>query len=527
MTDSFNLTSKPWLPCERMDGSVVELSTRDALVQAHQLRRLVDSSPAITAVLHRHLLAILHRAYQGPRTIKEWTQIADVGAFDVARIEAYLTRVQDRMDLFHPTHPFAQTRGLIEQFEVTPIDELTTERSGWGGGREIFQHRPSGFKPTLTPAEAARALLAHHGFATGGLVKKPGEPTSATATPLLRGAVVLLCGETLFQTLIANLLRYDPGNALPFAGTGDTSSDLPSWEQDPPPRELRLTKEPTQQPAGWLDLLTWLSRRIELVCEGDLVVSFVRAVGKGLAEESPRDPMIAYKIDEKKGYKPIGIDENRVFWRDAHAFFEQVRDGKKFDRPRAVEQAAEPEVFQRLGASVDALSVHGISAYQSALYTMRTERIGVALRHLNEPDSRDVVERAIGRAEEGVKGLRTALWNYASKMLSEGSRQPDSKDIRALVDSFGAEPAVWSALGVHFSTLLHGLDKNGEEALSIFFQAIQITVREALQSATARADSTARSLQARVFAECSLNRELSKLFPSTTPISQENSLASE
>jgi CRISPR system Cascade subunit CasA len=521
MTASFDLTSRPWLPCERFDGTVVELSTRDALAEAHQLRGLADPSPLVLAVLYRHLLAVLHRVYEGPRTLKAWEAIARAGSFDIARVEAYLTRVRDRMDLFHPIHPFAQTRGLKEQFEATPIDQITAERCGWGGGRQIFQQRAEDFRATMSPAEAARALLAHHGFATGGLVKKPGEPTSATASPLLRGAVVLLRGDSLFRTLLANLLRYDPTAGAPIPGG---SADAPSWEQPPPPRQLLQAKEPSVMPAGWLDLLTWTSRRIELVPEGDRVTSFVRAVGKGLAEGAPREPMFAYQIDEKQGVKSIGVNEDRAFWRDAHAFFEATRPEGKFVRPMAIQQAADPAVFEHLGEHVDALELHGISSYQSSLYTMRSERIGAALRHFNDASARATVTHAVARAEDSVKALRSALWTYARHMLSEGSRQPDTKDVSALVTSLCAEPAVWSALGVQFGVLLRGLDGSHDEALAAFSEAIQATVRVAFERATAHADSTARILKARALAERTLFHELNRVFPRTTP-TQENPIA--
>jgi len=136
---TFNLTREPWIPVERLDGSVAEWSTRDVLHGAHTLRALADPSPLVVAALTRHLLALLHRSYDGPRTMNQWCAVASGGAFDGSRIDAYLNRVEDRMDLFHPTHPFAQTRGLQEQFSqyVSPIDELEIQRSGWGSAREL------------------------------------------------------------------------------------------------------------------------------------------------------------------------------------------------------------------------------------------------------------------------------------------------------------------------------------------------------------------------------------------------------
>ncbi len=71
MDSQFNLVDKPWIPCIRQDGQVVELSLRDTLAQAHTLRELGGESPLVTVALHRLLLAILHRVY-GPQGYDAW-----------------------------------------------------------------------------------------------------------------------------------------------------------------------------------------------------------------------------------------------------------------------------------------------------------------------------------------------------------------------------------------------------------------------------------------------------------------------
>lgn len=521
MNDPFDLTSRPWIPCERLDGTSVELSTRDTLAEAHQLRGLVDPSPLVIAVLHRHLLAVLHRAVSGPRTLKEWSAIARAGRFEVPLVETYLTSVRDRMDLFHPTQPFAQTRGLVQQFESNPIDEITMERSSWGAARSLFQHRPAGYRASMTPARATRELLVHHAFATGGLVKKPGEPTSATASPLVRAAVVLLRGESLFHTLAANLLRYDPSGALPIPGVAE---DRPSWEQPPPPSQLRVDSEPKRLPMGWLDLLTWLSRRIELVREDDRVIAYVRAVGQGLAEGAPQDPMVTYKIDEKRGFLSVGINPNRAFWRDASAFFEAGRDEKRFLRPKTIDQAATPEATAILGTTgVYSLEVHGLAADQSKLEVLRSERVCAAVRHFDDPDARNIVEKALEGSEQRVSALWAALRSYARHLLSQGDRMPETKDISALTRSLGSEEALWSALGVAFDVLLRGLDDDQDRALASFLAEATRLTRGAFASAIASAQGTARSLKARAIAERSLNLALQALDPQPTATPQEAS----
>ena len=52
MSERFSLVAEGWIPCERMDGSRVELGIKDTLVRAHELRAIADSSPLVTAALH-------------------------------------------------------------------------------------------------------------------------------------------------------------------------------------------------------------------------------------------------------------------------------------------------------------------------------------------------------------------------------------------------------------------------------------------------------------------------------------------
>lgn len=518
MTDAYDLTSRPWIPCERLDGTVAELSTRDALAQAHELHAIVDPSPLVVPVLHRHLLAVLHRTYDGPRSMDEWLAITGAGRFDAGRLDRYLDEVHSRMDLFHPDRPFAQTRGLVAQFEVSPIDELDLPRSKWGGARELFQHRSAGARPTMTAAAAARALLAHHAFATGGLIKKPGEPDSATAAPLTKSAIVLLRGASLFRTLVSNLLIYDPSGNQPVVATPD---DRPTWESDPPPTRLPLRMEPEHTPTGWLEMLTWLSRRIELVREDDRVVGFVRAVWHGLAESSPQDPMVLHRVDKKRGYVPVSLNPRRAFWRDAHALFAATRGESSFLLPRALGQVTQRPARALLGdTSLYMVEFAGQSSFQSSVDAAGREGIPVAIRELDDPDMESAVRAAVQLAENGVNALRVALWSYAAQLLAPGDRRPATKDVADLVSSLGAESAAWHEIGGTFNTFMAALTHERPDRARLRYAThVPRIIRRRFEVATALCTASGAGLQARALGERRLNAELARLGVTTPSIS--------
>lgn len=510
MTTAFNLTREPWIPVEALDGRVFAVSTRDALRQADQFRALADPSPLVVAALTRHLLAVLHRSYDGPRSMKAWVAIARAGAFDPARVEAYLDRVEGRMDLFHPTHPFAQTPGLLERFGkyVKPIDELEVVRSGWGTARELLRHRPALPHPRWPIARAARALLAHQAFAPEGTVKKPGEPDSASAAPLVRGALVIARGPTLFHTLVANLLRYDAEQPIPTGGAPDACS----WEQVPLPTNLSGRFEPKRALLGYLDLLTWLSRRVQLVLDGTDVTHFVNAIGKGIDMGAPLDPMVAYRRHEKLGWLPLGIDAKRAFWRNADALFESTRaDTSRFQRPRAIDLVADPNASDTIGNVMYDIEVMGVSNARAPVDAVRFERVQAQGRCFNDPDAGDAVRNALAFSEQMVEALKAAISKYAEVALSPAERKPDRKAVRALVDSFSAEPTTWSAIGVTFERLLRHLDEDPDVALAAFRLQTTAVVKDVFRGVTARSETTGRWLKARALADRSFAEKIAAL----------------
>jgi CRISPR system Cascade subunit CasA len=394
MTTSFVLSEQPWIPCTQQDGTVVELSTLDCLVRAHELHGVADASPLVTAALHRHLLAVLHRSYDGPRSMKQWAAIVTEKSFNASRVGDYLGRVRERLDLFHDTTPFAQTPGLLKRFPdfIDAIDSLEIEGSSFGSASRVFAHTRDA--APFTAARAARALLAHHAFATGGLVRKPKEPTAATAAPLTRSAVVLLRRETLFLTLVSNLLVVNHEASEPVAAI---DSDAPSWETDGLPRALETASEPERMPTGWLHMLTWLSRRILLVHGSSGVTGWIRAVGVGRAEHGPNDPMVAYSEDEKCGLVPLGIEPDRAFWRDAGALFAAAGKETRYHRPRALDLIAKREADALLGGPGARVQIEilGLTAEKSKINADRSERLETVAALLADPNAREAIEHTL------------------------------------------------------------------------------------------------------------------------------------
>jgi CRISPR system Cascade subunit CasA len=507
MSERFCLADEGWIPCERADGSRLELGLEEALTRAHELRAIADGSPLVTAALHRLLLAILHRCF-GPPTLQAWIDLYRAGRFDPTALNGYLDRWRERFDLFHPERPFYQVRGL--PFEADLINILVTERTNWGGGVNLFEHRPDGVDTWLEPAAAARWLLVAHAFAPGGLIRKAGEPTSATAGPLNRGAIVLVRGDTLFETLILNLLIYAPDHDLPIPGSSE--GDRACWERDSLPQSLRRTAEPRRVPDGWIDVLTWQSRRLELRVEQGRVVGCVRCVGQGLAENAPRDPMLAWRFDEKRGALPVGFDTERAFWRDSHALFQAADRAKDVERPKALEQLARPEVRTVIPADRRfSLELLGMRGDQAKILLARNERVPVSAKLLANPDLGENIREVLRFAEAAASGLVSCLFVLAANTLAPGQRKPETNDIRQLVQSLGTGAIFWSRAKSHFDAYLEHLSEDEGVARREFARSLRRETRKCFADASRALGTSARVLKAAALAADSLGRRLAEI----------------
>ncbi len=474
----YDLCTAPWLPCSDLDGKPIQLGLIEALGRAHELRGLADPSPLVTAALTRMLLAIVHRSIDGPKSTAAWVQLVRQGRFPATQVTDYLTRVRDRMNLFDADRPFAQVRGLAA--DPKGAGTLVTQWSQWGAGTGLFRHPPSG-QDCLGPAQAARWLITRQAFDVGGLVS--GRPKSASAGPLTATAVVLVTGASLFETLVSNLLVYDPGRGEPIPGTQE---DCPHWEQEPQRANFEADSEPRRVPCGWLDALTWLSRRIELVTENGQVVGWKRAAWQGIAPEAARDPMVAWVAKEKTGWRAVRIDSGRSFWRNSHALFEGLeRDGEQHRRPAALAQIAKSEARMVFPAERRfTLDVLGIATDKAAIEMERWDRIVSSAALLADPDAADEVRGGIEVAEKVEQALRQGLWTFAHHALAPGSREPDKKDVQGLLDGLAVTQEYWNACESAFSRFLERLSAGEHEAGR---KELQGQVREIAESTFNRA----------------------------------------
>lgn len=542
---SFDLLTQPWLPCLPLESDMpVMRSLPDALAEAHLYRELVADSPLVSVALHRLLLAVLHRAYMGPRTTTEWHTLRNAGRFDAERVRRYLAdpRWRTHFDLFDARRPFYQTPAMADADPIS-VAKLSIERAS-GNNITLFDHT-TGATASFTPAEAARNLVAFQQYALGGGVSHPFHLVDA---PLARDYTTIVRGKTLFETLLLNLRRYDdeaPPFQLPLA------DDSAWWERERDPEPDRAGT----MPRGYCDYLTWQSRRVHLVYDETTGVIRQCQVGQNL-KLSPLaeslDPFKAYRQDAQRGLISRILSKEKAAWRDSHALLEEARpDGSGGSRPEIFQWLATlfPTTFRNPSPSF-AFEVIGYltDGPQGAVILWRRDRLPLPMRFLAADEHgkalRDELASGLKVAEEVSQLFRAVSIPVKSKagkaykspspmrILAEGlltmspDRKPDLKDITNLIDHFAAGRTYWAALEPPFRTFMLALahdpasgqtpddyDDYYHAVLSRWKEDIRAIARRTFDDLVAALESDAQSLRAAALAQRQFNWLLTVMLP--------------
>ncbi len=487
MTPSFNLATEPFIRCLVRDGPPVEYGLRNVLLNAHTIVALDDESPLVQATLHRLLLAILHRCYQGPKDPAERVALRKAGVFDADRIASYFHRWADRFDLFHERYPFYQRAGFATR-EPSSINRLAQELAR-GNNTTLFDHTTDDPPPVFTPAQAARLVIAEQAFAIGGGKSDTGNTTHG---PLVSGAVVLPRGNTLFETLWLNLTVFS--DREPFASQ---PNDAPVWERQP-----AAPHEQPGRPRGYLDYLTWQSRTLRLHREevnGEVLVRKVSyAQGRRLETETGfNDPMFAYsRRDKKDAFQPVRFNEFRDLWRDSAALFQVSEKQQEYDRaPKCLQTLTVPKLKEILPRSARyRLSVLGLCTDKAKVNFWRHETIPLPLAYLERAELVEILKQALTIAEAvAVEALRPAAWAAVSSWMTPNPEmKPDKDRVRAVLDSFAPERLYWSRLEQPFRKLLGVLAADNADLgaclVGWYWDTLYITARNAFDQSIGRID---------------------------------------
>lgn len=503
---TFNLTEERWIPVVTQDWQCQEVSLIKVFERWEQFRELQAENPPTTLALYRFLLAILHRAYQGPRNVDHWEEILEDNGQQAI---AYLKEKAECFDLLHPTQPFLQDIALPEQLTV-PIYNLSLMQAENTSTVFSHEHQWSGY--TISLAQASRLLVRLQSVDPTSIrayypPQRKGNHTAAN-TPTINAANTIVCGSTLKEMLLFNLMQYNPRAEIPCVVS---SEDLPTWETG-------YTGQPKKAiPNGYINYLTYPWRRLRLFAQGEQVSQIAITMGHSLPDDvsaSQWECGIAFREG-----KPVRLSLERQLWRDAHSF---LQSADKSHRPRIIDWWEELR-YEELVENTIHLQIFGMCAGKAKPLGWSVEQFSAPAQYLTEHDLWNVLSIGINIAEDH----RQVFWSsqsYPYYALAEGLNPPNTKpkNIKKhadqLADSLKGASRYWARLDLEFYQFLKklpqdattgadGITRYGSNSLPQWTKTVQSVAQEAFKESIA----SIHNYQARALALRSLGSLLRKL----------------
>ncbi|HMO82373.1 MAG TPA: type I-E CRISPR-associated protein Cse1/CasA [Pyrinomonadaceae bacterium] len=499
--NKFNLTEEPWIPCRMPNGTLQELSLTKTLVNAHEISEVVDDSPLVVISLYRFLLAILHRNF-GPKNFEEWKTLWSNGCWDAATISNYFAEWHHRFNLFDETRPFYQYNSVLKakglEADVVPIEILMQEKAG-GNNATLFDHSFETKVTSYPTSVVTRYLIARQGFSIGFGKSHPFYFSDSTT---IRGLTLLNVGNSLFETLALNLVPYSGDKPIPVQEEGGRSLDMPFWERSSLD-EAGEEDHAGTLPLGYLDYLTWQSRRIRLFPERDGTAVSKCQIQQNfkLIGDNLFDPFKVYTSDEKTGWRAQGISPERAVWRDSHTLLRKSDSSTK--------QAAVLSIPSKLMLARDEGQIEAQRRYSLAVFGIATEvgkaanivlwtheRLPLPLVYLSEDDLLASLQKCLEFTEEIGKALRAGVRVLIHTLAERADDKRKNK-----TEAFPAQESYWSQMELRFHMLLERLPSETEAEMRAWFADTLQTATKAFRDTLKGLSGTAAETKAVVNAE--------------------------
>lgn len=489
----FNLIGEKWIPVRFLDGNRGELGIQDVLLGAKDIAAIEDPSPLVVAALHRFLLAVLYRALEGPTDIDQAKKLFKEG-IPGDKIKAYLEKWRERFCLFDEKYPFGQ----IPNFEPNiwrSWTVLAAEHNA-DNAKVLFDHVDVEASGTISEAAAIRWILATQTFSVScgkSELSHTGTAPSATA------AIVLPLGSDLQDTLIFALV---PENREIAGG------DLPLWEREPESVN-RLSQGVKRASSGLADRYTWRIRSIRLA-ENNLgrIEKLAFASGVGDSSVGQVDPMLGYRIDDKRRKLPIQF-RDRGLWRD----FDSLLPDQSHLGPQVIEHALRL-TRSNLARFPRSVLVLGQANNKAKIEYWRMERFALPEALTGDRFIRTEIHQLLREAEDVQRCLWLASRSYARDLLSRGEREPVANDIKAFVKQMPTNSWYWSALEARFHEILqeYTLERDPEDIRCQWLTFVRDTLSEAWEQHRASVSmGDAWAIRALVKAERPVREKLKEL----------------
>lgn len=322
----FNLLDEPWIYVTFDDGKRQMLSLQDCFSRSPEIRRISFGQDAVSFAVLRIMVAIMQRTLYVASTANcgwdatAWQQAHENSKETLRLVRQYLDVWKDRFFLFDPDYPFFQ-HPKIKKIDGSHFG-VRKFLSDVPDNNLLFTMRIGTELERISYPEAAAQLIHLQAYVpSGNLPAAEGDerrndknlvPPIGTGWVGAQGGVYVE-GETLFSTLMLNTLAIGlPGEQSEEAqATGivatNPEKDFPAWEREEQP----IGQRAEIYPQGLADMLTWQSRRVRLIDDGNSVIGVVLCQGDRLGEKETsalanaqiREPMGAWRFSKTQTRK--------------------------------------------------------------------------------------------------------------------------------------------------------------------------------------------------------------------------------
>ena len=424
MRVAFSLLDQSWIPVRLANGGVEEVSLMDALENAREFHAVEHQDPLVAISVFRLLLAFVHRALDGPGSVDDAAQWCENG-FPGEALTTYANQWSEHFDLFHPERPFLQHPGITNPRFQDPWTCLQAATSA-KNTNFLFRESLRGLESPvagISAAEAARLLVGHQTFALGGLIRRL--RTSIQAAPNARGALTVVNGANLLETLCLNLVPHPKG--------------VPTrWEEGP--ADFADLEEAVASPIeAACQSYAWPARAILLNPDSDgWVLSVGYAAGRAHIEGFV-DPMQAMVPGFQDQIAPLRHSSRREMWTQISALVPAPAGG----HPAVIEHAR--GLLSHMGRPAAQLSVDvvGLDCHKAKILDVRNERLVISLEFAREQVG-SWLDSARQRLDSFLEALEIVFCSLGH----------DQESAKARIASLGVERLYWSGLKPKFEDFL-------------------------------------------------------------------------
>ncbi|MEV7090155.1 type I-E CRISPR-associated protein Cse1/CasA [Streptomyces sp. NPDC093085] len=493
---SYSLLDEPWIPvlwtteAQRAAGEPLPPRTglRNLLLSSERIKGLAVADPPAHSALLRILYALTARVTGLDETGSgDWgdrrAEALDEERLDAGRIEEYFARYSDRFFLYDPEggRPWMQDARLADQCDpdnTAGVNKLIVTRPS-GNNHAWFRHGSDARPDLPTTTEAVFNLLTWHYYGPSGRCSAREvagvKSASMTAGPLRTALSYHPEGDTLFETLLAGLVRPDT--------TVRRKTDRCPWEWD----ELPDPDAPPRPPRGPCSRLTACSQHALLLVPDPENMDRVRDAFITWAYRSGRiprdDDYLIWQISQQGNRYPRPADSSRALWRDLDALL--------LKQPGGTAQARRPAVFNSAFEVSEELRVRALGFEQEG-QAKDTQFIDAST-----PAVLGYVETKVNARTAPAVGLMRKLGEDHGRNLDRALRKAwaaykdDPKaDAGKWIEEAGAR--YWPAAETEFWTRFRLLDRTGQILGAGLDQAA--TRRAFLRLAEAAYDQVTRSV---------------------------------